>query len=239
MNNPLPRIQALYARTTPHQRSITLYCIIGGLSLAILWSASRVIFPAPFDYSTAIFSRDISTDNGVHPVFLPAGDDDTHKYDLLLIQNLSNRPLALFAFSSRPSDTSPETIMSGWALWIVKTKYAVTINPGYTWTIDPNDIEKLPFVHGRTLLSVFYEPLPENRAGALPSSLLPDGYKGSFRIYYCRSRIPSEAVALPQLHRQALLSMLRTEADLTAKRFFTLPPLSIVDRNGLSAAELR
>lgn len=239
MNNPLPALGALCARTTRRQRTVALYAAAGTLALAIGWSTYRVLFPPPFDYAGAVFSREISTDNGVHPVFLPADDTDSQTYDLLVVQNLSDKPLALFAFTARPREASPDTIMSSWALWIAKAKQAVTINPGYTWTIDPNDTDKLPFVHGRTWLAVFYEPVPENHPNALPSALLPDTYKGSFRVYFCRSQIEPEAVALPQLHRQALIAALRNEADLTPKRFFTLPPLAIAGRNGLTVAELR
>lgn len=239
MNNPLPRLRALYDRTTPRQRKITLYVAFALLTAMVAWSTYRLFFPPAFDYAHAVFTRDFTTDNDIHPVFLPADEDDTHYYDALAIQNLGQRPLALFAFTTRPRGAAIEQTMSSWALWIAKTKQAVTVEPGHTWVINPNDLDTLPFLHGRTWLAVFYEPLPGDHTTTLPSSFLPPSFKGTFRVYFLRSGLSPDLVALPQLHREAILGVLRTEADLTNKRYYQLPPLSLIGRNGLTPAELR
>lgn len=185
------------------------------------------------------YCAEFTTDHGFHPVHLAAGKK-SGPCDLMMIRNLSSKPLCVYAFSSRPKDTTvPEEIMTSWARWITVSKQAVTVAPGCTWVLKPGDTGKLPFFHGNTWLTCFFEPAsPGTDPDKLPAAQLPESFLGRFQVFYIESALEPVHLQTPQLYLSEIASLLAGEIDMKDHALVTLPGQDIRNRNGLTATEL-
>jgi hypothetical protein len=185
------------------------------------------------------YCAEYMTDNGFHPVHL-ASRDKSGPCDLMMVRNLSAKPLCVYAFSSRPHDTSqPEEIMTSWARWITVSKQAITVAPGCTWVLKPEDSARLPFIHGNTWLTCFFEPAsPGADPDKLPAAQLPESFLGRFQIFYIESALEPAHLQAPQLYLSQISSALSGEIDTKDHSLITLPVQDIRNRNGLTATEL-
>ena len=68
-------------------------------------------------------------DNQARPVHLILPNDKKGIFDILMIENLSDEPLSLLAFSSRPkiSGLPPDQVMTAWAPWIATSKQGIIV----------------------------------------------------------------------------------------------------------------
>ena len=185
------------------------------------------------------YCAEFTTDNGFHPVHLTDGKAET-PCDLVMIRNLSSKPLCVYAFSSRPRDArSPDEVMTSWARWITVSRQAVTVGPDCTWVLKPGDSSRLPFVHGNTWLTCYFEPAaPGAEYGRLPAAQLTESFLGRFQVFYVPSALEPEYLATPQLYLTRITSILAGEVDTQGHALVILPKQDIRGRNGLTATEL-
>lgn len=185
------------------------------------------------------YCAEFTTDNGFHPIHLTDGERKT-PCDLMMIRNLSSKPLCVYAFSSRPRDArTPEEVMTSWARWITVSKHAVTVGPGCTWVLKPGDTGRLPFIHGNTWLTCYFEPAaPGADPGLLPAAQLPQSFLGRFQVFYIPSALEPVHLATPQLYLTQISEVLSGEVDTHGHALVTLPAQDIRGRNGLTATEL-
>lgn len=244
MISPLSRLRALRtaaltALDTPRKRLVAGIAA-AGLLAALGYGLYSWLAPQRLDYSRAWFSREYVTDNRIHPVHLSLTHDDPNTYDLLMVQNLANKPLSLMAFSSRPRGGSANDPMGAWASWMTATNTAVTINPGYTFLLRPGDLERSALWHGHTWLAIYYEPgsLTDPQPVS-PAAILPDGWTGHFRVTYCRSQLAESWLAAPATFRTQLNNTLSSQIDQAGKTTYMLDPLDLTPLNGLTSEELR
>jgi|GEM_PF-2664464 len=228
-----------YGRT-PRQRT----AVAGGALLllaSLAWALWALLAPQKVDYSKTWFSVEFTTDNQAHPVHLTLPDGKEGIFDLLMIENLSEEPLSLLAFSSRPRipGLPPDQVMTAWAQWIATSRQGIIVQPRSTWVLNPNDLDRLPSFHGHTWISVFFSDERHSPASNLPASVLPTLFRGRFKIHYRVSQLPEEQVNRPQLHRQQFVQLLQTEADETMKVSMALANQDIGLAAGLSYADLR
>jgi hypothetical protein len=192
------------------------------------------------DYSRKWVSVEFTTNNTAHPMHLSVPEVDNGNYDLLMVENLSSEPLSILAFSSRPrlSGLTGEQIMSTWAQWIATVRQGIIVEPKSTWVMNPNDIEKLPVIHGHTWICIFFSATHAS-GDSLPATVLPASFGGRFRVHYCLSQLPEDQVAVPQMHRRDFVDLLQNEVDASDKTTLALDPRDITSKNGLTASELR
>jgi hypothetical protein len=193
------------------------------------------------DYSKTWFSLEFTTDNQAHPVHLTLPDGNEGMFDILMIENLSDKPLSLLAFSSRPRipGLPLDQAMTAWAQWIATSRQGIIVQPRSTWVLNPNDLDRLPSFHGHTWISVFFKNAHMKSTGALPATVLDPAFHGRFKIQFCLSQLPDDQVAAPQLHRQEILRLLQDEVDAGGKRATVLGPRDIALQGGLGNLELR
>ena len=187
------------------------------------------------------FSAELLSDNIPHPLHLvfPEGREGT--FDLILVQNLADEPLSLLPFSSRPRVpglTGPQ-ILTAWAQWIATSKQALIIQPRSSWVLNPENLDALPAFHGHTWIVQFFAAPPMYAGEGLPATTLPAGYQGRFRLWWCPSSLPEDQIRESQLYRQALVDLLRREADSTGRPIREFPAADLRGLNGLTAADLR
>jgi hypothetical protein len=241
MNSPWASLNFLLPPTrTPRQRTV----VAGGALLLLAglgWSIWTLLAPQELDYSKQWFTVEFTTDNQAHPVHLTLPDGKEGMFDILMIENLSDKPLSLLAFSSRPRvpGLPPDQIMSTWAQWIATSRQGIIVEPHSAWVLNPNELDRLPAFHGHTWISVFFSHERHSSASTLPASVLPALFGGRFKIHYRVSQLPEEQVSRPQLHRQQFVQLLQTEADETVKISMTLANQDIGLAAGLSNADLR
>ncbi|MCI4398720.1 MAG: hypothetical protein JHC34_07765, partial [Acidobacteria bacterium] len=84
---------------TPRQRTLvaggTLFLLAG-----LAWALWLLLASPKVDYSKQRFSVEFTTNNQAHPVHLTLPDGKEGMFDILMIENLSDEPLSLLAFSS-------------------------------------------------------------------------------------------------------------------------------------------
>ena len=241
MNSPWASLNFLLPPTrTPRQR----LAVAGGallLLICLAWGFWTLPTPEKVDYSKTWFSVEFTTDNQAHPVHLTLPDGKEGMFDILMIENLSDEPLSFLAFSSRPRipGLPPNQVMTAWAQWIATSRQGIIVQPRSTWVLDPNDLYRLPSLHGHTWISVFFSDTHPATSGGLPVTVLPTRFRGHFRVQYCLSRLPEEQIVTPQLNRQDLVRSLQHEIDASGKCMGALSTSDIGAANGLAAAELR
>ena len=241
MNNPWASLNLLLPCTrTPRQR----LALAGGALLllaGLAWGLWALLAPPKVDYSKTWFSVEFTTNNQAHPVHLTLPDGKEGMFDILMIENLSDEPLSLLAFSSRPRvpGLPADQTMSAWAQWIATSRQGIIVQPRSTWVLDPNDLDHLPSFHGHTWISVYFSDAHPVPAGDLPATVLSARFRGHFRVQYCLSRLPEEQIVTPQLNRQDLVRSLQHEIDASGKCMGALSTSDIGAANGLAAAELR
>ena len=225
---------------TPRQR----LALAGGALLllaGLAWGLWAFLSPQKVDYSKTWFSVEFTTNNQAHPVHLTLPDGKEGMFDILMIENLSDEPLSLLAFSSRPRvpGLPADQTMSAWAQWIATSHQGIIVQPRSTWVINPNDLDHLPSFHGHTWISVFFSDERHSAASNLPAAVLPAIFRGRFKIHYRVSQLPEDQVNRPQLHRQQFVQLLQTEADEPEMILMTLANQDIGQAAGLSNADLR
>ncbi len=184
---------------TPRQR----LALAGGallLLVGLAWGFWTILTPENVDYSKTWFSVEFTTDNQAHPVHLTLPDGKEGMFDVLMIENLSDEPLSLLAFSSRPRAPGlpPDQIMSTWAQWIATSRQGIIVQPRTTWVLNPNDLDRLPSFHGHTWISVFFDNAHPATVLGLPATVLPPAFHGRFRVSYSRSRLSQDQISTPR-----------------------------------------
>ncbi len=225
---------------TPRPRA----AVAGGLLLllaGLAWGLWVLLAPPKADYTRQWFSVEFTTNNQAHPVHLALPDGKEGIFDLLMVENLSEEPLSLLAFSSRPRvpGLPADQIMSTWAQWIATSRQGIIVRPRSTWVLNPNDLDRLPSFHGHTWISVFFSDTRPASQSGLPATVLPAGFRGRFRVHYCLSQLPESQLTAPQFHREELVRLLQCEVDGTHKTMWTLSTEEITALTGLSEAGLR
>lgn len=225
---------------TPRQR----LALAGGALLllaGLAWGLWAFLAPQKVDSSKTWFSVEFTTDNQAHPVHLTLPDGKEGMFDILMIENLSDEPLSLLAFSSRPriQGLPPDQTMTAWAQWIATSRQGIIVRPRSTWVLNPNDLDRLPSFHGHTWISVFFSHERHASAGNLPATVLPALFRGRFKVHYRVSQLPEDQVNRPQLQRQRFAQLLQTEADEPEMILMTLSNQDIGLTSGLSNADLR
>jgi hypothetical protein len=197
--------------------------------------------PPKVDYRKTWFSVEFKTNYEAHPVHLTLPDGKEGMFDLLMIENLSEEPLSLLAFSSRPHvpGLPADQIMSAWAQWIATSRQGIIIQPRSTWVLNPNDLDHLPSFHGHTWISVFFSKAPSAAVGGLPATVLPSTFRGRFIVHYCLSQLPEGHITIPQMHRKDLVNALQDETDVSGKEILGLQRCDISHADGIAAGELR
>jgi len=241
MNNPWASLKShLPPMRTPRQR---LALAVGALLLlaGLAWGLWTFLAPQKMDYSKTWFSVEFTTNNQAHPVHLTLPDGKEGMFDILMIENLSDRPLSLLAFSSRPRipGLPPDQTMTAWAQWIATSRQGIVIRPRSTWVLDPSDLGRLPVIHGHTWIGVYFDDSRPGEAGALPATVLSADFKGRCRITYCKSQLPEGQISLPQINRHDLAGKLQDEIDASDKRSAALGPVDLQSAKGLTGADLR
>lgn len=200
-----------------------------------------ILLSRPQNDFSVLYVRDFRSNHQVHPVSAFRSPNDTSLYDLVQVINYGDKPLSLFAFSTRPKgNVSPQEVLISWASWIAASPYAITIPANTTWTLDPaRETDNLPFVHGHTWLCCYYEPSGTPTLNKLPAAILPSTYSGTFRLIFVHSRITPAQYATPQLYRSQILSTLRQETDTTGKRYISLTALDLSPVTTLTAQQLQ
>ena len=240
MNSPWASLKSYLPPTrTSRQRTVVsggALLLLAGLTCG-LWTA---LAPQKVDYAKTWFSVEFTTDNQAHPMHLTMPDGKEGMFDILMIENLSDKPLSLLAFSSRPRvpGLPPDQIMSTWAQWIATSRQGIIVQPRSTWVLNPDDLDRLPSFHGHTWISVFFDNAHPATVLGLPATVLPPAFHGRFRVSYCRSRLSQDEIPTPRRFRKALIDLLQNELDGTHKTTWTLPGEEIKNINGLSEASL-
>ena len=168
------------------------------------------------------------------------GPGSAGRRGLLVIENLSSESLSLLPFSSRPriSGLKGGEILSLWAQWIATSRQGIIVEPKSTWVMNPDDLGKLPAFHGHTWIGIFFSDARSAPEG-LPATVLPDNFTGRFRVRYCLSRLPEYQVAVPQMYRQNLVTLLSEEVDASGKKTIALAAGDLSARNEITSKELR
>ena len=188
-----------FSRTTPRQRALAA----GGallLAAVIAWGLHALLALGEPDYRNTVFTREFTTDNMAHPIHrtLPGGKEET--FDILKVENLSDQPLSLLPFSSRPRipNERPDQVMVNWARWIATTRQGIMVQPHTTWTRGPADRGTLLSIRGHTWIAVFFSGAQASEAAAVPVTVLPGTFRGRFRMGYKRAGgINPRPAALP------------------------------------------
>ncbi len=174
-----------FSRTTPRQRALAA----GGallLAAVIAWGLHALLVPEELDYRNTVFTREFTTDNMAHPIrlTLPNGKEGT--FDILKVENLSDQPLSLLPFSSRPRvpNERPDHVMVNWARWIASTRQGIIVQPHGTWTLDPAELNALASFRGHTWIAVFFSGSSAPGKGGPPATILSRTFRGWFRIRY-------------------------------------------------------
>jgi hypothetical protein len=241
MNSPWASLNFLLPPTrTPRQRTV----VAGGALLlltGLAWGLWALLSPKKVDYGKAWFSVEFTTDNQAHPVHLTLPDGKEGMFDMLMIENLSDEPLSLLAFSSRPRvpGLPPDQIMSTWAQWIATSRQGIIVQPRSTWTLNPDELDRLPSFHGHTWISVFFSGGNSATVDGLPATVLPAQFQGRFRIYYCLTQLLEGQFAASQLRRLDLARLLRQEVEASGKAVTKVGNHEINNTAILTPAELR
>ncbi len=241
MNSPWASLNFLLPPTrTPWQRTI----VAGGALLllaGLAWALWAFLAPPKADYRKQWFSVEFTTNNEAHPVHLTLPDGKEGMFDLLMIENLSEEPLSLLAFSSRPRvpGLPADQILSTWAQWIATSRQGIIVQPHSTWVLNPDDLDRLPAFHGHTWIGVYFDDSHPAGTGGLPATMLAPTFRGRFRVHYCYSQLPSEQVVTPQRHRPELTIILASESDANGKTVVYLRIHDLVFDKGLTVEALR
>ena len=241
MNSPWASLNFLLPPTRTSRQRLAVAggaLLLLGCSAWILWT---LLAQPKEDYRRTWISVEFTTDNQAHPMHLTLPDGKEGLFDILMIENLSDEPLSLLAFSSRPRvpGLAADQIMSAWAQWIATSRQGIIVQPRSTWVLNPNDLDRLPSFHGHTWISVFFSDTHPATTGGLPVTVLPTRFRGHFRVQYCLSRLPEDQLAAPQAHRQNLVGALQYEVDASDKNAWGVRVGDLSALNGLSGAALR
>lgn len=220
------------------------FAVAGGALLllaGLVWGFLALMAPQKVDCNKTWLSMEFTTDNQAHPVHLTLPGGKEGIFDLLMVENLSDKPLSLLAFSSRPriSGGPADQVMTAWAQWIATSRQGIIVPPRSSWVLSPDELERLPAIHGHTWIGVYFDDAHPVDSGRLPATVLGPAFRGAFRVTYCPSRLPEAQVFLPQVHRHELTALLRQEIDATGKTSAQLPSLDLRSATALSAADLR
>ncbi len=185
----------------PSRTSRKRYAVAGGALLllaGLVWGFWTLLTPEKVDYSKTWFSVEFTTDNRAHPIHLTLPDGKEGMFDVLMIENLSDKPLSLLAFSSRPRIPALQSdqVMTAWAQWIATSRQGIIVRPQSTWVLNPSDLDSLPSFHGHTWISVFFSDAHQTCAGGLPAAELPASFHGRFRVRYCSSQLPDAQIVV-------------------------------------------
>jgi hypothetical protein len=225
---------------TPRQR----FAVAGGALLLLVglgWSLWALLSPEKVDYGKTWFSVEFTTDNQAHPVHLTLPDGKEGLFDLLMIENFSDKPLSLLAFSSRPRipGLPPNQTMTAWAQWIATSRQGIVVRPRSTWVLDPSDLSRLPAIHGHTWIGVNFDDSHPAEQGVLPATVLGPAFRGHYRVTYCPSQLSEGQVSLPQVNRHNLVGTLQSEIDSNNKTSTALSPLDLTSMKGFTGTDLR
>ena len=228
----------------PMRTSRQRFAVAGGALLlltALVWGCLALMAPQKVDYNKTWLSMEFTTDNQAHPVHLTLPGGKEGMFDLLMVENLSDKPLSLLAFSSRPriSGIPADQVMTAWAQWIATSRQGIIVAPRSSWVMNPEDLQRLPAIHGHTWVGVYFDDAQPADSGHLPATVLGSAFQGRVRVTYCPSQLPEAQVFLPQVHRQELTALLRQEIDATGKTSAQLSSLDLRSATALSAADLR
>ncbi len=174
-----------FSRTTPRQRALAA----GGallLAAVLAWGLYALLAPGEPDYRNTVFTREFTTDNMAHPIHLTLPNGKEGTFDILKVENLSDQPLSLLPFSSRPRvpNERPDQVMVNWARWIATTRQGIIVQPHSTWTRDPAELTAPSVLRGHTWIAVFFSGSSAPGKGGLPATVLPRTFDGRFRIGY-------------------------------------------------------
>ena len=243
MNSPWASLKSHFPpMRTPRQRAAVARGVLLFLGVLVvgIWAICVLETPSEMEYKQWL-SVEFTTNNQAHPVHLTLPDGKEGMFDILMIENLSEEPLSLLAFSSRPRvpGLPADQTMSAWAQWIATSRQGIIVQPRSTWVLNPNDLDRLPSFHGHTWISVFFSHERHASAGNLPATVLPALFRGRFKVHYRVSQLPEDQVNRPQLQRQRFAQLLQTEADEPEMILMTLSNQDIGLTSGLSNADLR
>lgn len=190
---------------------------------------------------TEVLSVEITTDNQAHPLRLTLPDGKEGMFDILRIENLSDEPLSLLAFSSRPRipGLPADQVMIAWAQWIATSRQGIIVEPKSTWVLNPNDLDRLPSFYGHTWISIFFSDTKPNLSGGLPATVLPPTFHGRLRLYYCLSQLSGDQIAITQMHANDVVRILQREIDISKRNSLALNPCDLNTANGLTVYELQ
>jgi hypothetical protein len=241
MNSPWASLKFLLPPTRTSRQRLA---VAGGALLllaGLAWGLWALLAPQKVDDSKTWFSVEFTTDSQAHPVHLTLPDGKEGLFDLLMIENLSDKTLSLLAFSSRPRipGLPPDQVMTAWAQWIATSKQGIIVQPRSSWVLNPNDLDCLPSFHGHTWISVFFDNAHPATVLGLPATVLPPAFHGRFRVSFCLSRLPQSQIPTPQRSRQAFAGLLQSEVDSSNKTMWVIPTEQIITLNGLTEAGLR
>ena len=243
MNNAWASLKSyLPPMRTPRQRAAVARGVLLLLAVLVvsLWAIWLLETPSEMEYKQWL-SVEFTTNNQAHPVHLTLPDGKEGMFDILMIENLSDKPLSLLAFSSRPriSGLPPDQTMTAWAQWIATSRQGIIVQPRSTWVLNPNDLDRLPSFHGHTWISVhFYDSHPAATCG-LPATVLPSHFSGRFLVHYCLSKLSEGQLVAPRLHRQDLVLILQHEVDASERTSLVLAPRQLSTVNGLTTVDLQ
>ena len=228
----------------PMRTSRQRFAVAGGALLllaGLVWGFLALMAPQKVDYNKTWLSMEFTTDNQAHPVHLTLPGGKEGIFDLLMVENLSDKPLSLLAFSSRPriSGIPADQVMTAWAQWIATSRQGIIVAPRSSWVLNPEELERLPAIHGHTWIGVYFDDAHPADSGRLPATVLGTAFQGRFRVTYCPSRLPEVQMALPHFHRQELATLLRQEIDATGKTRARIAPSDLRSVTALSALDLR
>ena len=241
MNNAWASLKSYLppSRTSRHRTVVAGGALL--LLAGLAWGLWALLFPQKMDYSKLWLSVEFTTDNQAHPVHLTLPDGKEGMFDLLMVENLSDKPLSLLAFSSRPriSGIPADQVMTTWAQWIATSRQGIVVRPRSTWVLDPGDLGRLPAFHGHTWIGVYFDDSHSAEQGVLPATVLGPVFRGHYRVTYCRSQLSEGQVSIPQVNRRDLVGSLQREIDSNDKTSTALSPVDLQAFKGLTGADLR